>query len=145
MDDVAALEHASHAVRMLEPFKGLGRNATLREQRQMLDELQEVTQALFSDRSSFPDPKPFANDGKKEDALPKPLDPYDLVFAIWTTPPGQSVAFREFVSTRVVVAYGHPSAAIRCRVQRWNPDVFPGDGDENLDEGQTPIAPRTMR
>lgn len=81
VNDVAALEHASHAARLLEPFKGLERNATSTEQRQMLDELQEVAHALFNDTAAFRDPG-FGSARTKEskdDAPAAPVNPADLI------------------------------------------------------------------
>jgi hypothetical protein len=64
----------------LEPFKGLDRRGSFAEQRQMLDELQEVAQALFNDASSFRDPTFGRGDRKtKEEASSPPVDPNDLI------------------------------------------------------------------
>lgn len=81
VNDVAALEHASHAARLLEPFKGLERSATSTEQRQMLDELQEVAHALFNDTAAFRDPG-FGSARTKEskdDVQAAPVNPADLI------------------------------------------------------------------
>ena len=81
VNDVAALEHASHAARLLEPFKGLERSATSAEQRQMLDELQEVAHALFNDTAAFRDPG-FGSARTKEskdDVPAAPVNPADLI------------------------------------------------------------------
>ena len=81
VNDVAALEHASHAARLLEPFKGLERSVTSTEQRQMLDELQEVAHALFNDTAAFRDPG-FGSARTKEskdDVPAEPVNPADLI------------------------------------------------------------------
>ena len=81
LNDVAALEHASHAARLLEPFKGLERSATSSEQRQMLDELQEVAHALFNDTVAFRDPG-FGSrrtNESKGDTPASPVNPADLI------------------------------------------------------------------
>jgi len=81
VNDVAALEHASHAARLLEPFNGLERSATSKEQRQMLDELQEVAHALFNDTAAFRDPG-FGSARTKEskdDVPAEPVNPADLI------------------------------------------------------------------
>lgn len=81
VNDVAALEHASYAARLLEPFKGLERSATSTEQRQMLDELQEVAHALFNDTAAFRDPG-FGSARTKEskdDVPAEPVNPADLI------------------------------------------------------------------
>ena len=80
VDDVASLEHASQAARLLEPFKGLDRDGSPTAQRQMLEELQEVAQALFNDTSSFRDPTfGRANRKTKDDASSTPVNPNDLI------------------------------------------------------------------
>jgi hypothetical protein len=81
LNDVAALEHASQAARLLEPFKGLERSATSTEQRQMLDELQEVAHALFNDTAAFRDPGFGSGRTKetKDNAPSSPVNPADLI------------------------------------------------------------------
>jgi len=81
VNDVAALEHASHSARLLEPFKGLERSATSTEQRQMLDELQEVAHALFNDTAAFRDPG-FGSgrtDKSRVETPVAPVNPADLI------------------------------------------------------------------
>ena len=80
VNDIAALEHASHAARLLEPFKTLDRSTSFAEQRQMLDELHEVAQTLFNDSASFRDPGFSGVDHKKHSDTPsKPVNPHDLI------------------------------------------------------------------
>lgn len=81
VNDVAALEQASHAARLLEPFKGLERSATYSEQRQMLDELQEVAHALFNDTAAFRDPGfgSVRTKESKDDTPASPVNPADLI------------------------------------------------------------------
>ncbi len=81
VNDLTALQHASQAARLLEPFKGLERSTSSAEQRQMLDELQEVAQALFNDSASFRDPGfGSGRSGTKEnDSSWVPVNPNDLV------------------------------------------------------------------
>lgn len=80
VDDLAALEHASHSARLLEPFKALDRSTSSAEQRQMLDELQEVAQTLFNDPASFLDPGFGGGDKKKKCDVPaEPVNPNDLL------------------------------------------------------------------
>ena len=84
VSDVAALEHASHSARLLEPFKGLERSATSSDQRQMLDDLQEVAHALFSDSAAFRDPG-FGSgriDKSKDGTPAAPVDPADLIVSM---------------------------------------------------------------
>jgi len=80
VDDLAALEHASHSARLLEPFKALDRSTSSAEQRQMLDELHEVAQTLFNDPASFRDPGFGGGDHKKTSEVPAaPVNPNDLL------------------------------------------------------------------
>lgn len=81
IDDLVALRHASQSARLVEPFKDLERSATSAEQRQMLEDLQEVAHALFNDTAAFRDPGTgTSGNGKtgKEDAA-APVNPNDLV------------------------------------------------------------------
>ncbi len=80
IDDLAALRHASQSARLLEPFKGLEHSATTAEQRQMLEDLQEVAQALFNDTAAFRDPGTgTAGDGKPDNEIAAPpVNPTDL-------------------------------------------------------------------
>jgi hypothetical protein len=81
VNDVAALEHASHSARLLEPFKSLEQGGSSKEQRQMLDELQEVAHALFNDTAAFRDPAFGSGRTKepKDDAPASPVNPADLI------------------------------------------------------------------
>lgn len=78
IDELSRLRHASQTARLLEPFNALERSATAGEQRQMLEDLQEVAQALFSDTAAFRDP----GNASKTTADDKPaaaVNPNDLV------------------------------------------------------------------
>jgi len=81
IDDLASLRHASQSARLLEPFKGLERSATSAEQRQMLEDLQEVAHALFNDTAAFRDPGTgTSRDGKSDsEADAAPVNPNNLV------------------------------------------------------------------
>lgn len=139
VDDIAELEHASHAARMLEPFKGFDGDTTSQARRKMLDDLQEVAQALFSDSSSFPDPRPSANDGKKQGDVPAaPVDPNDLISDL-----------DDSVSSSLFANSARPGSLSLTGILRLLFDAEsgddtpapPADGDENLDDGQMPTAP----
>jgi len=88
IDDLAALEHASHSARLLEPFKALDRSTSSAEQRQMLDELQEVAQTLFNDPASFRDPGFGGSERKKSDGPAEPVNPNDLLVHLDDSPEG---------------------------------------------------------
>lgn len=81
IDDLVALRHASQSVRLLEPFKGLERSVTSAEQRQMLEDLQEVAQTLFNDTAAFRDPGTGTSGNGKHDheVVAAPVNPNDLV------------------------------------------------------------------
>lgn len=81
LNDVAALEHASHSARLLEPFKELECSTTPTEKRRVLDELQEVAHALLNDATAFRD-LGFGSwrTQKTTDNTPaSPVNPADLV------------------------------------------------------------------
>lgn len=138
VDDIAALEHASHATRLLEPFKGLDRNASSAEQRQMLDELQEVAQALFNDTASFRDPSFGSVDRKTKDEAPAaPVNPNDLI-----------VYLEESHERLPHLGSARPGSLSLTGILRL---LFEGDTDErrtpaaaedeDIDEGQMPNGP----
>lgn len=81
VNDVTSLEHSSHAARLLEPFKGLERNATQTEQRRMLEDLQDVALALFQDGASFRDPgfAPGRVEKPQDGSHAVPVNPADLI------------------------------------------------------------------
>lgn len=138
IDDLAALRHASQSARLLEPFKGLERSATSAEQRQMLDELQEVAQALFNDAASFRDPG-FGGrqDSKAKDERPvAPVNPSDLICHLEESPE----SLKQLGAAR-------PGTLSLTGILRMLFDAEGDDGstsvaahDEQLDEGQIPDA-----
>lgn len=138
VDDVASLEHASQAARLLEPFKGLDRNGSSAEQRQMLDELQEVAQALFNDTSSFRDPTFGGTDRKtKDDAPSAPVNPNDLI-----------VHLEESHDSLPHLGSARPGSLSLTGILRLLFEAETDDGskpaaaeDEDIDEGQIPDGP----
>jgi len=81
INDIAKLEHASNAARLLEPFKGLERKGTSSEQRRMLDELHDIAQSLFNETASFRDPgfgRKRAGKTDNDEAV-APVNPNDLI------------------------------------------------------------------
>jgi hypothetical protein len=138
VDDVASLEHASQAARLLEPFKGLERHGSSAEQRQMLDELQEVALALFSDSSSFRDPNFGRTDRKtKDDAPLTPVNPNDLI-----------VHLEESNEALPPLGSARPGSLSLTGILRLLFEAEADDGsppaaaeDEDIDEGQIPDGP----
>lgn len=82
VNDLSTLEHATQSARLLEPLKALERSSNSAEQRHILDEINEVAQALFNDRASFRDPKlgsDFRKDSNSDQEAAKPVNPQDLI------------------------------------------------------------------
>jgi hypothetical protein len=142
VDDVASLEHASHAARLLEPFKGLDRTANSAERRQMLDELQEVAHALFNDTASFRDPIFGPADRKtKDDAPPVPVNPNDLIVHL-----GEShEALPHFGSSRPGSLSLTGILRLLFEVEAEYRTTPAAVEDENIDEGQIPVRPDTPK
>lgn len=138
VDDLAALEHASHSARLLEPFKALERSTSSAEQRQMLDELQEVAQTLFNDQASFRDPGFGSGERKKKsDALAEPVNPNDLL-----------VHLDELHEGLPHLTYAQPGSLSLTGILRLLFEAETDEsrtpaaaGDEDIDEGQMPEAP----
>ncbi len=134
VNDLSALQHASQSAKLLEPFKGLERSGSSAEQRQMLDELNEVAQALFNDAASFRDPG-FGSNRRYEpesDQQPvAPVNPHDLICHLDESP----VKLPNF---------GSPNSAnlsltgILCLLFEAETDAAGSIAaqDEQLDEGQ---------
>jgi len=138
VDDVASLEHASQAARLLEPIRGLDRNGSSTEQRQMLDELQEVAQILFNDTSSFRDPN-FGGISRKTkgDAPSALVNPNDLI-----------VHLEESHHSLPHLGSARPGSLSLTGILRLLFEAETDDGskpaaagDENIDEGQIPDGP----
>lgn len=136
VNDVAALEHASHSARLLEPFKELERSATSAEQRQMLNELQEVAHALFNDTAAFRDPgfSSGRTDKSKVETPAAPVNPADLIVHLEASHDGLS----NFGS-------GSPGSLSLTGILRLLFDAETEDAvgsaaaiDEKIDEGQVP-------
>lgn len=81
IDDLALLQQASQTARLLAPFNGFEGTKTQNEQRQMLEDLQNVAHALFNDASALRDPSTGATRSTKaeNELAAVPVDPRDLV------------------------------------------------------------------
>lgn len=137
INDLSALQHASQSARLLEPFKGLERSGSSAEQRQMLDELNEVAQALFNDATSFRDPG-FGSDRRDESGGEEqpaaPVNPHDLICHLEESP----VSLPHFGSP-------HAGSLSLTGILRLLFEAETDDNtgaaaaqDEQLDEGQLP-------
>lgn len=138
IDDLAALEHASHSARLLEPFKALDRSTSTAEQRQMLDELQEVAQTLFNDPASFRDPGLGVSDRKKKsDAPAGPVNPNDLLVNLDESHEG----LPHFASTQPGSLSLTGILRLLFEAETDEGRVPAAAGDEDIDEGQMPDTP----
>lgn len=136
INDLASLEHASQAARLLVPFEGLSGSVTSGEQRAMLDDLREVARTLFHETASFRDPS-FGKRHKeklKEDEARPAVNPQDLVLHIkdWHDPlrpaaSGQSDTLSIAGILRLLFDTEDEHHATRI-----------DEGDEAIDEGQFP-------
>ena len=138
IDDIAALEHASHSARLLEPFKALAQARGSAEQRHILDELQEVAQILFNDPDSARDPTPSGINHQKDDGLPaKPVNPNELI-----VPLGDSRG--ELPHLAAVQAGSLSLTGVLRLLFEAETDESRGSAaadDETLDEGQRLTSP----
>ena len=88
IDHLAELHHSTQAARFLEPIRGLENTASSAEQRRILDDLQTVAQALFTDFASFRDIGfGKAQGAPKETGAPAPpVDPSAIIRSLEYTP-----------------------------------------------------------
>jgi hypothetical protein len=87
IDHLAELHHSTQAARFLDPIRELENSASSAEQRRILDDLQTVAQALFTDFASFRDigfGKAQKEPEAKEDLAP-PVDPAALIRSLEET------------------------------------------------------------
>lgn len=136
IDDIAALHEATQAAGMLEPFNDFERASSSAEQRRMIDDLQEVAQALFNDGAFARDPA-FGLD-RKQDAVNEPpttpVNPSDLIFHL-----------EELSEPSHILGSTGPGSLSLGGILRL---LFESEGeigerlaaheDENIDEGQIP-------
>ena len=138
IDDLAALEHASHSARLLEPFKALDRSTSSAEQRQMLDELQEVAQTLFNDPASFRDPAFGGGDRKKKSDVPaEPVNPNDLLVHLDES--GEGLPHLVSAQPGSLSLTGILRLLFEAETDEGRTPA--AAGDEDIDEGQMPDTP----
>jgi hypothetical protein len=137
INDLSALQHASQSARLLEPFKGLERSGGSAEQRQMLDELSEVAQALFNDGASFRDPG-FGSDRRDQsrgDEQPAaPVNPHNLICHLEESP----VSLPNFGSPHVGSLSLTGILRVLFEAETDKNTDSAAEQDEQLDEGQLP-------
>jgi hypothetical protein len=134
IDDVVALQHAGQSARLLEPFNALERSATSTEKRRMLDDLNEVAIALFSDTPSFRDP----NVGREQPANVEgyqsspPVDPHDLICHLEEAPD----SLPRFGSPRSGSLSLTGILRLLFDAEADDPTTAVASHDEQIDEGQ---------
>lgn len=131
IDHLAELHHSTQAARLLDPIRGLENTASSAEQRRILDDLQTVTQVLFTDFASFKDigfGKAQEPPEAKEGPAP-PVDPAALIRSLEETreqsPLGSGPARSVSITGILRLLFEAEQAA----------DDTAAD-DEKLDEGQ---------
>lgn len=154
VNDLTSLKHASHAARLIEPFKDLERIATQTEQRRMLEDLQDVALALFEDGASFRDPgfAPIRAEKAQDDSHAAPLNPADLIVQLNAPSKGSpsltlarssslslnSILNLLFDTERDNVADSHTGPE---EVNRW--DLPHGtDGSASTNDPELPVEPQ---
>jgi hypothetical protein len=123
-------------LRFLEPIRGLENPASSAEQRRILDDLQIVAQALFSDFGSFKDIG-FATVPEATEESKAPAPPVDPVALIRNLAEAQDFGVGgggEFTGSASITGI----LRLLFEAERTAPD--PAIDDEKLDEGQTPDA-----
>lgn len=132
IDHLAELHHSTQATRFLDPIRGLENTASSAEQRRILDDLQTVAQALFTDFASFRDigfSKAQEAPESKEDAAP-PVDPAALIRSLEETHElGHAGSDPGSVSI---------TGILRLLFEAEQAATDTAADDEKLDEGQIP-------
>ena len=138
IDHLAELHHSTQTSRFLDPIKGLENSASQAEQRRILEDLQLVAQALFSDSATFKDTG-FGSSQEaplEPEAPAPPVDPASLVRNL-----------QEAAESHVILggaAAGNLSLTGILRLlfdaERGGIDINVAADDEKLDEGQ-PVSP----
>ena len=133
IDHLAELHHSTQAARFLEPIRGLENSASSSEQRRILDDLQTVAQALFTDFASFRDigfGKAQEAPDAKEDAAP-PVDPAALIRSLEETQELGPVGSGPAGSVSI-------TGILRLLFETEQGAADTAADDEKLDEGETP-------
>lgn len=133
IDHLAELHHSTQAARFLDPIRGLENTASSAEQRRILDDLQTVAQALFTDFASFRDigfGKAQEGPEAKANAV-APVDPAGLIRSLEETqelgPVGSGPEGSVSITGILRLLFEAEQAAADTAAE-----------DEKLDEGQIP-------
>jgi hypothetical protein len=135
IDHLVELHHSTQAARFLEPIRGLENSTSSAEQRRILDDLQTVAQALFSDFASFRDigfGKAQEAFEEKENAAP-PVDPAALIRSLEETQELGPVGSGLTASVSI-------TGILRLLFEAEQTAADTAADDEKLDEGQLPDA-----
>lgn len=141
IDHLAELHHATQATRFLDPIKGLENSATVAEQRRILEDLQAVASALFSDSATFKDVGFVSAPEAPQTSEPAPpVDPAALIRNLKAGP--ESHVMLPGVSPGSLSLSG--ILRLLFDAERTAADNDPAAEDENLDEGQ-PDSPESRQ
>ena len=141
IDHLLELRHATQAARLFDPIEGLENRASSAEQKRLIDDLHTVTQALFSDSTTFKDSSfGFSSNSNSIPAnAASPADPLAILRNLEALPDAaHSLASESTGSLSLVGIFRMLFDSERV--------VTAADAveDENLDEGQ-PIIPLPVK
>jgi len=133
IDNLVELHHSTQAARFLEPIRGLENSASAAEQRRILDDLQTVAHALFTDFLSFRDigfgKAQEAPDAQEETA--PPVDPAALIRSLEEAQGLGPVGNGQTGSVSI-------TGILRLLFEAEQAKADTAADDEKLDEGQIP-------
>ncbi len=131
IDHLAELQHSTQATRFLEPIRGLDNTASSAEQRRILDDLQTVAQALFTDFASFRDigfGKAQGATEQKEAPAP-PVDPSAIIRSLEDAQERRATTSSSMTGVSI-------SGILRLLFEAERSAGDTVENDEDLDEGQ---------
>lgn len=135
IDHLAELHHSTQAARFLEPIRGLENTASSAEHRHILDDLQTVAQALFTDFASFRDigfGRAQGADEEKE-APPSPVDPSAIIRSLEDAQELRTTGGSSMTGVSI-------TGILRLLFDAERSSGDTAENDEDLDEGQLPDA-----
>jgi hypothetical protein len=137
IDHIVELRHATQAARLFDPIEGLENRVSAAEQRRLIDDLHKVTQALFSESSTFRD-SGFGLSSKSTPIpanVTSPADPMTILRNLEALPDASHASASDFTGSLSLVG-------IFRMLFDSERVVTAADAaeDENLDEGQPSIG-----
>ena len=134
IDHLVELRNSSQATKFLGPIQGLESSASRAEQMRMLDDLQNLAHALFTDSASFTDiafGSPQQSPNKAEPPAP-PVDPASLIRKL------EEAAEPHAMSGGAPISALSLTGILRLLFDAERAVTDVAADDENLDEGQSP-------